>query len=247
MQNSTPLHPDSAAGSAWRISGAFTLIELLVVIAVIAILAGVLLPAMGIAREKGRRVKCMGQIKQTLSATLMYADNNDDWFPVSPSDQSNWIWDLTEHMTESMADEGRIGRKMLYCPSNEKWNADARWTTGVGFRITGFFFLFRRTSANGASGQLADQSLIDMDWPESVGEVVSPTRTELMGDGTVEETATGDFSFTVAGGVTRSNHMDYPKAAGGNVGFVDGHCEWRKLAQTKRRYAANAGDYHFWF
>jgi prepilin-type N-terminal cleavage/methylation domain-containing protein/prepilin-type processing-associated H-X9-DG protein len=57
--------------------GGFTLIELLVVIAVIAILMAILMPALNNAREQGKRVVCLSNLKQLGLAWVMYADDNN--------------------------------------------------------------------------------------------------------------------------------------------------------------------------
>lgn len=59
----------------------FTLIELLVVIGIIAILASLLLPSLGKARERARAAQCMGNIRQIGIVFNSYCDENRDFIP----------------------------------------------------------------------------------------------------------------------------------------------------------------------
>lgn len=78
LMNTPPTHERSRLAVWDGLRKAFTLIELLVVIAIIAILAGMLLPSLAKAKGQAMRIKCVNNLKQLSTISMLYSSDNDD-------------------------------------------------------------------------------------------------------------------------------------------------------------------------
>ena len=116
----------------------FSLIELLIVIAILAILAGLLLPALNSVKKKAEAITCTSNLKQYGTAYYQYASDYNDYLPFNQDCTGFWL-EWTNHLMpylgvsvkkydwslNSSSKQGMrfIQQKKLYCPS--RWRIDS--------------------------------------------------------------------------------------------------------------------------
>ncbi len=108
-------HPNTPRG--------FTLIELLVVISIIALLVGILLPALGAARKSAQTVKCASNMRQLGIGFMGYATDNEGKYPANILNKSTTWWYQASVIGVYMPGDvktasGSIGGLTMPCPSD---------------------------------------------------------------------------------------------------------------------------------
>ncbi|MDD3925112.1 MAG: DUF1559 domain-containing protein [bacterium] len=191
----------------------FTLIELLVVIAIIAILASILFPVFGKAREKARSATCQSNLKQIGLAISMYVEDYDEHlfagkYVITSSGMALF---MTQKIFKNKKAPGRQVHELFVCPSADEVRDDpnAGRYGNYGWNI----FVWGRSGATGGSMKRAyDQGL-------TMADIIYPSQLMYV-------THTNNGLLDTINGATYASKNMYWHTDGVNALFADGHVSW---------------------
>lgn len=168
---------------------AFTLTELLVVISVMSLLMAMLMPVLARARQQGKTVLCLSNLRQMMITALVYMNDNDGYFPmatimeISGSLRRNCSWDFTtvydsgrRYVEPGLLWRGEMIEKIHQCSS---FKGAANWADDP---YTGYNY---NTSYIGGSAAVRDGRAVagTVVMSSKVNEVKRPSECAIFGDG----------------------------------------------------------------
>ena len=128
--------PQQRGANSRRFLAAFTLIELLVVIAIIAILASMLLPTLGLAKDKGKSASCVNNERQLIMATIMY-DDDHKVLPIGWDPAFSSIWYRTLQPYLGRRNTSAVTNRVFLCPASPRGGFWGLLTYAQNYRING--------------------------------------------------------------------------------------------------------------
>lgn len=208
----------------------FTLIELLVVIAIIAVLAAMLLPALGRARAQGKTAVCMNQLKQLSLAVQFYAQDNNDYYVWSYFFGDTWHLGLSRYVKPS-----NTGANVYICPEFKPVLNGAHYTDGYLFTAAdnfNYWCTYTYTQGLGyPQGGTPNRRISDIRQP-SLNTVLACSVSRYL------ENPNADIYYTAHNGMI--NNPTYPfwsrHNGRNNILFCDGHVETLAPAQISANW-----------
>jgi len=232
---------EGGAGVALAHRSGFTLIELLVVIAVIAILAGLLLPALGRAKTKAKAIACTSNEKQIALGYLLYVDDNADHLPVAGQPEpsmgagwvapSRWFQEISPYIARPETNYTTLVArgKVVVGPSAKIDKSIPKNIPGFeGYGGYGHNWAYLGYTPENSDKKLARQK---------ISVVTKPVETAMNGDSLDPGPGINwwDYGYIDPPSVTR----DFPyvrHGQGGNYAWVDGHvapARWKDMSSGK--------------